>query len=156
MEFLLFLLRACDAAKFFNHMMKDLGKFRICCPVIHFFPFPSAYDQSAVFQESQMMGDSRACHIDNGRDIQYTFLAVAEKPEDAQTAWITQLLQCFGYPGYFILPREKGPYDINILSVVVRKILFIHDSLLHSEILFAQTGKPPVKLLTYYIIGSRL
>ena len=38
---------------------------------------------AAVFLWAQMMGDCRAGHIQQGGDVQHTFLAVAEYPEDA-------------------------------------------------------------------------
>ena len=44
-----------------------------------------------------MMGDCRAGHIQQGGDVQHTFLAVAEYPEDAQPGAVTQLLEYIGH-----------------------------------------------------------
>ena len=44
---------------------------------------------AAVFLWAQMMGDCRAGHIQQGGDVQHTFLVVAEYPEDAQPGAVT-------------------------------------------------------------------
>ena len=43
-----------------------------------------------------MMGDGRTGHIYNRRNIQHTFLTVAEKPEDFEAARVAQKLEDVG------------------------------------------------------------
>ena len=72
-----------------------------------------------------MMGDCRAGHIQQGGDVQHTFLAVAEYPEDAQPGAVTQLLEYIGHSleifciAYLFLQKLAGS---GIFVVIVRQV----------------------------------
>jgi hypothetical protein len=74
-------------------MMQQLCLVCVCCFVVNFFPLSAACDQSVRFQLAEMVRDSRATHVHHGRNVDHTFFAVAEKPENAYPAVISEDLE---------------------------------------------------------------
>lgn len=64
--------------------------------VVDLFAFSAAGDKTAGFQEFKVMGDSRAGHAHQGRDIDNTLLTMAEKPENLDSAAIAKLPEHVG------------------------------------------------------------
>ena len=73
-----------------------------------------------------MVGYGGAAHIHQGGNIDHTFLAVAQKPENPQTASVAELFKNIGrnlkvfQSGHFL----KGMFDV--LSMIVRQSRFRH------------------------------
>ena len=89
--------RAGDLYNLLYHVMKQLSLVCVCCFVVNFFPFSAAGNQSVRFQLAEMVRDSRASHVHHGRNIDHTFFAVAEKPENAYPAVISEDLEQVSY-----------------------------------------------------------
>lgn len=85
--------RTGDLQKLFDHMMQELGLWGIGCFIVDLFPIPAADDQPAGFQDLQVMGYGGAAHVHHGGDIDDTFLAVAQDPEDAKAGAVPQQLE---------------------------------------------------------------
>ena len=76
-----------------DHVMKQLSLVCVCCFVVNFFPFSAAGNQSVRFQLAEMVRNCRTTHVHHGRNVDHTFFAVAEKPENAYPAVISEDLE---------------------------------------------------------------
>ena len=77
--------------------MKQLSLVCVCCFVVNFFPFSAAGNQSVRFQLAEVVRNCRTTHVHHGRNVDHTFFAVAEKPENAYPAVISEDLEQVSY-----------------------------------------------------------
>ena len=79
-----------------DHVVEKLGFLCLRRFIVDFFPLPAAYDQPGCLQLLQVVGYGGTAHLHHGRDIDYTFLTVAQQPENPETARVPQLFENLG------------------------------------------------------------
>src|SRR5690625_4244198 len=78
-----------------------------------------------------MVGYGGAAHIQQGGNIDHTFLAVAQKPENPQTASVAELFKNIGrdlkvlLPGHFL----KGMFDVLYMTDRQSRFRHMHSTL---------------------------
>lgn len=129
-------------------MMKKLHLLSVSRFVIYFFALPAAYNQPSRLQLLQMVGYSRTAHIYQGRQIHYTFFAMAENPENADAASITKLLENVGYGLKLADGRHMIALLFEILPVIMGQFLFDHGTFLLSYLFYHAFSK--MKIIFIY------
>src|SRR5699024_4492598 len=82
-----------DGGHLFDHRVQQLCLLGLSCPVIDLLALAAADDEPAVLKLTQMVRNRRAAHAHHGGDVDYTFFAVAQKPEDLDAPSVAQLLE---------------------------------------------------------------
>lgn len=72
-----------------------------------------------------MVGNGRTAHVHDGGNIDDAFFHVAENPENFQPRGIAELFQQDGYIVDCLLGRQAADDTFFIISMVVRKSVFI-------------------------------
>ena len=111
-------------------MVEHLCLYRVSSLIIDLFTLPAADDQSGHFQLLEMMGDCRTAHFHKGRDIDDTFFAVAEQPEDPHPAGVGQQAaqSCHRLKALRLLHAMLQPGQLLVVSVPVRQLHMIHSA----------------------------
>ena len=87
------LIWAGDVDHLLDHSMQKLRAVVVGGVVIHFFSFAAAGDELRAFELLEMVAHSRAGHAHHGREIDHTFFAMAEQPENTDAVAIGQLFE---------------------------------------------------------------
>jgi hypothetical protein len=106
--------------------VQELRLIRIGSSIINFFTLAAACYQAAAFKLLKMVRNGRTCHADESRDIYNTFLAVAEHPKNAYTAFIAQLFEDIGDYLKIIFTRHFVKFSFYFLSMVMGESAFCH------------------------------
>ena len=114
-----------NSGDFINCVVELTHDFRIGGFVIHFFSVAAGCNQSAGFQQTQVVGNGRTAHVHDGGNIDDAFFHVAEDPENFQPCGIAELFQQDGYIVDCLLGRQAADDTFFIISMVVRKSAFI-------------------------------
>lgn len=89
-------LRTSNLHYLLNNQVQRLALDIVGSFIVDFFAFTAAGDKTAGFKELQVVGNCRACHAHEDRDISYALLTVAEKPENLNPATVTKLSEYVG------------------------------------------------------------
>ena len=94
--------------------------------IVDLFPIPVAFNDSALFQNPQVVGYSRVAHSNSGGDIAHTFLAVTKQPENTQAGRVANLLERGG--GHLESVRRRHPFQdaLNVLPMIMGKMVVGH------------------------------
>ena len=82
-----------NSGDFINCVVELTHDFRIGGFVIHFFSIAAGCNQSAGFQQTQVVGNGRTAHVHDGGYIDDTFFHVAENPENTNSGGIAKLFE---------------------------------------------------------------
>lgn len=118
-------VRTGNSGDFINCVVEFTHDFRVGGFVIHFFSVAAGCNQSAGFQQTQVVGNGRTAHVHDGGNIDDAFFHVAENPENFQPRGIAELFQQDGYIVDCLLGRQAADDTFFIISMVVRKSVFI-------------------------------
>ena len=112
-------------------MVQELGSLGLCGLIVDLLAFPAALYEACALKLLKVMGKGRGAHIHHGREVDDTFLTVAEYPEEADTASVTELLKyiCHGLETFGL--RHVVEAVLKALSVVVGQMFFCHIILSH-------------------------
>ena len=120
LSFLMF-ARAGDLYHLLDHVVQELGLRIFRSTIVDFFAFTAAGDEPGTLELLEMVAHRRAGHADHGRDVDDTFLTVAEEPEDADAVAIAKLLKDIGDDLKIVGCWHLREYMIGELAVVVRQ-----------------------------------
>lgn len=77
--------------------MKLQNQISVSGSVEHFLAFTACGNEACILEYAEMVGNSRAAHIDSGCNIENAVFCVTEKPENSEAAWVSELLHCVGH-----------------------------------------------------------
>ena len=117
-----------DFHNILNGFVQGPGLDGIGRAVVDLLPLPAADDQAAGAELVQVVGNRRAGHIHQGGQVDHALLAMAQQPENLQTAGIVQLPEDVSSqgkglrPGHFFNPVLKYPAVVMGQAAVVHGI----------------------------------
>lgn len=88
-----FLIRAGDVDHLLDGLVQELGAVVVGSFVVDFFAVAATGDELCTFELLEVVADSRAGHPHHGRQVDDTFFAVAEQPEEAEAVAIAELFE---------------------------------------------------------------
>ena len=118
--------RTSDLKQRVNSPVQQLRLGGVRQSIVDLFPVPAAFNDSALFQNPQVVGYGRVAHSNSSSDIAHTFLAVTKQPENTQAGRVAKLLERGG--GHLESVRRRHPFQdaLNVLSMIMGKMVVGH------------------------------